>query len=135
MTETGTMNTCKRIPPRAWPAFPLFLCLVVALFWAASPAWAVPDGERDRGNRLETVVFDVDNMTCRLCPITVRRALRKVDGVVKVKAKYEGKGIGWAKVTFDPARTNIEALRKASERAGFPARPRPNGKPNGGSEP
>ena len=130
------MNTSKRIPPHTRPAFPLFLflCLAVVLSWS-SATWAVPDGERNRSGRLETVVFDVDNMTCRLCPITVRRALRKVDGVVKVKAKYEGKGIGWAKVTFDPARTNIEALRRASERAGFPARLRTDGEPDGGSRP
>ena len=83
----------------------------------------------DEGGQLKTVTLDVDNMTCRLCPITVRKALGKVDGVVKVTAKYEGRGIGWAQVTFDPARTGITALTRATAMAGFPSRVRSDPSP------
>lgn len=68
-----------------------------------------------------TVTLDVENMTCSMCPITVRKALEKVPGVVKAEAKYEGDGVGWAKVTFDPAKTNVEALTKATTNAGYPS--------------
>ena len=33
----------------------------------------------------QTVVLDVQNMTCELCPITVRKALEKVPGVSDAK--------------------------------------------------
>lgn len=68
-----------------------------------------------------TVTLDVENMTCNMCPITVRKALEKVPGVTKAEAKYEGDGVGWAKVTFDPAKTDIEALTKATANAGYPS--------------
>jgi periplasmic mercuric ion binding protein len=71
---------------------------------------------------LKTITLSVDKMTCNMCPITVKKALRKVDGVSAVSAKYEGDGVGWAKVSYDPSKTNIEALTYATEMAGYPSR-------------
>jgi len=71
---------------------------------------------------LKTVTLDVDKMTCKLCPITVKKALKKVDGVTEVIAKYEGDGIGWAQVTFDTDKTDVSALTLAAEKAGYPSR-------------
>ncbi|NOY71266.1 MAG: mercuric transport protein periplasmic component [Gammaproteobacteria bacterium] len=72
-------------------------------------------------SELQTVKFQVDNMTCSMCPYTVKKALRKVDGVKEVKAKYEGDGEGWAEVTFDPGETDAASLIKATTDAGYPA--------------
>lgn len=71
---------------------------------------------------LKTVTLDVEKMTCNMCPITVKKALKKVDGVSKVIAKYEGGGNGWATVTFDPGKTNIDDLTFATAEAGYPSR-------------
>ncbi len=46
----------------------------------------------------ETVTLDVEGMTCAMCPITVRKALERVPGVMRVEAEYEGEGRGWARV-------------------------------------
>ena len=70
---------------------------------------------------LKTVTLDVEEMTCNMCPITVKKALRKVDGVTEVQAKYEGDGQGWARVTFDSAKTTVEALMAATAQAGYPS--------------
>jgi len=67
---------------------------------------------------VKTVTLDVQNMTCNFCPITVRKALEKVPGVVKATASLETKS---ATVTFDPAKTNVEALTKATTDAGYPS--------------
>lgn len=72
-------------------------------------------------SELKTVKLQVDNMTCSMCPYTVKKTLRKVDGVAKVSAKYEGSGEGWAEVTFDPGKTDVESLIKATTNAGYPA--------------
>lgn len=69
----------------------------------------------------KTITLDVENMTCNMCPITVRKALEKVPGVVKAEAKYEGNGVGWAKVTFDPAKTDNDTLTNATFDAGYPS--------------
>ena len=66
----------------------------------------------------QTVVLDVQNMTCELCPITVKKALDKVPGVAATK-------IDLAKMTatvkFDPDRANVAALVKATTNAGYPS--------------
>jgi len=74
---------------------------------------------------LKTVTLSVDKMTCNMCPITVKKALRKIDGVTEVSAKYEGDGIGWAKITFDPSKVKVEDLTFATEQAGYPSRLQP----------
>jgi len=71
---------------------------------------------------LKTITLSVDKMTCNMCPITVKKALRKVEGVSEVSAKYEGDGIGWAKVTYDPAKVSVKDLTFATEQAGYPSR-------------
>jgi mercuric ion binding protein len=59
-------------------------------------------------------------MTCPLCPITVKKALEKVQGVSKVDVRFEKKQV---LVTFDDAKTNTDALVKATTDAGFPSQP------------
>jgi len=73
-------------------------------------------------DHLKTVMLEVDDMTCSMCPITVKRALRKVDGVKKVSAKYEGSGQGWAKITYDPNLVSVDELTFTTEEAGYPSR-------------
>ncbi len=72
----------------------------------------------------KTVELEVDGMTCRMCPITVRRALNKLDGVEEVEAKYEGHGEGWARVRYDADKLTVADLTRATEMAGYPSRPR-----------
>ena len=67
-----------------------------------------------------TVTLDVPGMTCPVCPITVRQALRKVPGVEKVDVRYVKRE---AIVTYDDARTNVAALAKATADAGYPSKP------------
>lgn len=71
---------------------------------------------------MKTVTLDVDKMTCNMCPITVKKALKKLDGVTEVVAKYEGDGNGWAKVTYDPSKASVDDLTFATEEAGYPSR-------------
>ena len=66
----------------------------------------------------QTVVLDVQNMTCDLCPITVKKALDKVPGVAATKIDLAKKT---ATVKFDPDRANVAALLKATTNAGFPS--------------
>jgi periplasmic mercuric ion binding protein len=66
----------------------------------------------------QTIIIDVKNMTCAVCPITVRKALEKVQGVASVKVDLAAKT---ATVTFDPDKANAAALIKATTEAGYPA--------------
>lgn len=71
-----------------------------------------------RATETTTVVLNVPGMTCKFCPITIRKALNNVEGVVTTKSEFETKT---ATVTFDPIKTNVGALMKATANAGYPS--------------
>lgn len=73
-----------------------------------SPAWAAT----------KSVTLSVPGMDCPVCPITVKKALNKVDGVSKVDVNFEKR---LAVVRYDDARTNAAALTSATANAGYPA--------------
>jgi mercuric ion binding protein len=83
---------------------------VLAALVLTAPAWASP----------QTVTLNVSGMTCAACPITVKKALEKVPGVSKVDVRFEKKQ---AVVTYDDAKTNIDALVKATTNAGYRSQP------------
>jgi mercuric ion binding protein len=87
----------------------LFASILAALMLCA-PAWASP----------KIVTLNVPGMTCPVCPITVKKALEKVQGVSKVEVRFEKKQV---LVTFDDAKTNTDSLVKATTNAGFPSQP------------
>ena len=66
----------------------------------------------------KTVTLSVPGMYCEMCPATVSKALKKVNGVEKVAASFQTKE---AVVTFDDAKTSVDALRKATANAGYPS--------------
>jgi periplasmic mercuric ion binding protein len=85
------------------------LVTVIALALAFSlPVWAAT----------KTVTLSVPGMTCAACPITVKKALNKVEGVIKTEVSLEKKE---TVVTFDDAKTNVETLTKATTNAGYPS--------------
>ncbi len=68
---------------------------------------------------VQTVTLDVPGMTCSSCPITVKKALTKVDGVQQVKASFEKRE---AVVTFEDTKTSSEKLVLAVTNAGYPSK-------------
>ena len=66
----------------------------------------------------KTVTLAVQNMTCGLCPITVKKSLEKVPGVSVVKVDFDKKT---ATVTYNADMAQPEALTKATSNAGYPS--------------
>jgi len=73
-----------------------------------APAWAAT----------QTVTLAVPGMNCATCPITIKKALSRVDGVSKVDVTFEPRE---AVVTFDDAKTSVQKLTKATGDAGYPS--------------
>jgi mercuric ion binding protein len=57
-------------------------------------------------------------MDCETCPVTIKIALLRVPGVSRAVVSYAHRN---AKVTFDDAKTNVAALTKATDAAGYPS--------------
>lgn len=82
-----------------------FVALASAI---AAPAWAAT----------KTVTLSVPGMTCAACPITVKKALTKVEGVRQVEVNFDKRE---AVVSFDDAKTSAQKLTEATTNAGYPS--------------
>lgn len=69
-------------------------------------------------NNSQSVMLDMQNMTCAMCPISIRRALQGVEGVQSATVDFSSKV---ATVAFNPQKTNIETLIKTTTNVGYPA--------------
>jgi mercuric ion binding protein len=70
-----------------------------------------------QSNRQQTVTLNIENMTCAMCTVTIKKALQKVEGVQEVTVDYDSKT---ATITFDNQKTDSAALIKATTDAGYP---------------
>jgi len=93
----------------------------LALGLPALPAATFAQSATVAAPALAETTFYVENMTCALCPITVKTAMRGVDGVQSVEVDFDNRT---AHVVFDPALTTAAAVAEASRNAGYPAEAR-----------
>jgi mercuric ion binding protein len=82
--------------------------IATVLFALSSPLWAAP----------KSVALAVPGMTCPTCPVTIKKALRKEQGVASVTVRYEKKELI---VSFDDAKTTPDAIMKSTAAVGFPS--------------
>lgn len=87
-------------------------------FWASALAALALSAQAGEPKQ---VVLEVPGMNCALCPISVRKALEKVPGVLAATADLATKT---AEATYDPGRVSAEKLAKAVTDAGYPAKVR-----------
>lgn len=87
-------------------AWTLIASLILAVNFAAAS-----DGD-------QTATFDVEKMTCATCPIAVRKAMQRVNGVKEVNVDLDSKT---AIVTYDDNVTTTAEIGNASTEVGFPA--------------
>ncbi len=85
------------------------LTLIMSLVLTSSIA-AASDTE-------QTATFDVEKMTCATCPITVRKAMLRVDGVKEANVDLDSKT---AVVTYDAELATPVEIGRASTDVGFP---------------
>ncbi len=89
----------------------VFLAIVLGVsLSAALPAFSAE----------QTVSMNIERMSCALCPVTVRKAIERVDGVQHVDVDYDAKT---ATVTFDDSNTTTAEIAQASTDVGYPATP------------
>lgn len=73
-----------------------------------SSAWAAP----------KSVTLAVPGMTCPTCPVTIKKALMKEQGVSGVAVRYEKKELV---VSFDDTKTTTAKIMQSTASVGFPS--------------
>lgn len=91
----------------------------ISVVGLTGPLMTVPAAAQTKAASERTVVFAVENMTCALCPITVRKAMERVAGVASVAIDADAMT---ATVVYDPAQATDHAIAAASASAGYPAK-------------
>ncbi|UJS26372.1 heavy-metal-associated domain-containing protein [Thiothrix winogradskyi] len=89
---------------------------ITCLWMSAGLLWSVSVD----ADTLETTTLAVSNMTCSLCPITIKKALSAVEGVDEVTMDLATKT---AQISYNPEKTTVETLVQATTQAGFPSTP------------
>jgi mercuric ion binding protein len=65
-----------------------------------------------------SATFSIANMSCALCPITVKSAISRVPGVISVEVSADP---GRAVVRYEDSQATTVAIAAASTNAGYPA--------------
>jgi mercuric ion binding protein len=92
---------------------------ILLFFWAV----AVTSGLALAASR--TITLNVQNMTCAVCPITVKKALEHVPGVQQVSVDFASKT---ATVQFNDTKATADKLTEATKAAGYPSTVKGDGK-------
>lgn len=66
----------------------------------------------------QTVTLSIPAMSCATCPITIKQALTRLDGVRAVRSDLRTRQ---TTVTYDDAKLSPAALMRATTEVGFPA--------------
>lgn len=97
----------------------LFMGVTVAMLMACWLVLTLTDiGMAEEKLLLVDQTYAIEGMTCAACPITVKKAMSRVDGVESVSVDFKEKT---ATVLFDPDTTTSDVIAKASTAVGFPA--------------
>ena len=91
--------------------------IIALTLYSLASAFIVVSTNAYSGQQRE-VTFGVEKMICAACPITVRKAMQRVNGVQEVRVNFEART---ATVVYDPDLTNTEQIGKSSADVGFPA--------------
>ncbi|MES2188484.1 MAG: mercury resistance system periplasmic binding protein MerP [Pseudomonadota bacterium] len=83
-------------------------CVTIILVCSSLDATAAP----------KTVTLAIPSMDCPVCPVTVKKALSQVPGVIQANVNFDKRQ---AIVRFDDARTNAAALTESTKNAGYPS--------------
>ena len=77
-----------------------WLLRAVAIATLSAPAFAAEP---------KTVILEVSGMNCSLCPVTVRKALERVPGVVEARVEFTEKR---AQAKYDPSGLRPKSWRR-----------------------
>src|SRR5262249_42867089 len=100
----------------------LTTCLALALTAASmirAPAAARAAAQAGESRSTDSrVTIPVEGMTCAACSLSIRKALKKLDGVKAIEASHDK---GQAVITYDPAKVSPERMVQAINDLGYKA--------------
>jgi copper chaperone CopZ len=92
------------------------LMISALLFGCGKKNQTTADTQNSGPEKIETVEFKCEGMTCTGCEQTITKGVNKLEGIKDIVADYKAK---YVKVTFAGNITNKDVIRKAINEAGY----------------
>ncbi len=113
-------GTCKMEHGSKWSKFSLWTITAFTIFFIAFPyiKWGSDTIAAEVGTtgQIIRITIPVEGMTCSSCNSAVEMAVKKLDGVARVKADFAQKN---AVVEFDPEKVEIDKITQAIDKLGY----------------
>jgi mercuric ion binding protein len=62
----------------------------------------------------------IENMTCAMCHITIKKSLDRIDGILGIK--FDKKALT-ATVKYDKTKVDVNKITETTKKAGYPSKP------------
>jgi copper chaperone CopZ len=115
-------GTCKIHKASKWNKIVLWIATVLVVFFLAFPyligALNTSSGNDETNGEISEVAITVKGMTCSGCEFNVEKAVKKLNGIIKVKANHKK---GKAHVLFKEGQVTIDEVMQAINKAGYKA--------------
>jgi len=116
-------GSCEVRGAGRWSKISLWFVTVLVIFFVAFPYINWSGDQAVAGGlsptELKSITVSIEGMTCESCNMAVETAIKKLDGVARIKADYES---GSAQVQFDPQIVKPAQITLAIEDLGYKAK-------------
>ncbi len=115
-------GTCKIHKASKWNKIVLWIATILIVFFMGFPyligALNTSSGNDETNGEIAEVTITVKGMTCSGCEFNVEKAVKKLNGIIKVKADHKK---GKAHVFFKEGQVKIDDVMQAINKAGYKA--------------
>lgn len=115
-------GTCKIRRGPKWNKIAIWVATVLIGFFLSFPylvgSLDTNSGIDQTNSEMSEVMITVKGMTCAGCEFNVETAIKKLHGIIKVKADYKK---GEVNVKFEKRKVNVDDMMKAINKAGYKA--------------
>ncbi len=114
-------GTCKIESAGRWNKIALWGGTILVVFLLASPYLNLSNrsqASNSRGSEISEVIIKVEGMTCAGCEFNVENAVKKLDGIMGVKASYQK---GEVYIKFEKGKVSIDNIVEAINKVGYKA--------------
>ncbi len=113
-------GTCKIRRAPKWNKIALWAATVLVVFFMAFPSLVgslnPSSGNNQMKGEISEVIIPVEGMTCSGCEFNIENAVKKLDGIVKVKADHQK---GKVNIKFEKGKVNINDMAEAINKSGY----------------
>ncbi len=113
-------GTCKIRKASKWNKIALWAGTVLVVFFMAFPhlvgSLITSSGNHQMKGEISEVIIFVERMTCSSCEFNIENAVKKLDGIIKMKADHKK---GEVNIKFEKDKVNRNDMVKAINKTGY----------------